>query len=208
MQIFIVQDGELIINRPEVMLHAELHNILRRDKDRYKKQAFRELAYIYFTIDPKSPAYKNGYNEEETHLYALEKSNLSDDWKPDQDVKKAQKEYAHINSSAIKEVIRESLIAFKDYAKITKLIRKHIDKLLDAAEEADLGVDDITKLINYTTQLIELGTKVPDVKDKLYASLKAVESSMDIDNDADLVRGTTESIPSSFDPERDFGHGR
>lgn len=207
MQIFIVENGELVINRPEVFLHAKLNHILRRDKDRYKKQAFRELAYIYFTTDPESPAYKNGYNEEETHLYAVEKSNLPEDWKPDKDVTDAQKEYAHINSSAIKEVIKESLIAFRNYSKITKLIRKHIDKLLEAAEEADLGVDDITKLINYTTQLIELGTKVPDIKDKLYTSLKAVEGSMDIDNDDDLVRGTAEVVPQSFDPERDFGHG-
>lgn len=208
MQIFIVENGELIINRPEVLLYPSLHKILMRDKDRYKKQAFREFAYIYFTTDPEAVPYKYGYNEDETEKYAIENSKLDKDWTPDEIVIEAQKEYKHVNGSVIKDVIKESLIAFRNYSKVTKLIRKHIDKLLYTAEEAgELSVDEINKLMNYTVQLLEIGNTIPAVKDKLNMSLKAVERSMDIDNDDDLVRGTTEKVPSSFDPERDFGHG-
>lgn len=209
MELFIVENGELIINRADVMLYPSLHKVLMRDKDRFKKQAFRELAYIFFTKDPNAVPYKHGYNEDETHQYAIEHSKLESNWKPDDIVSAAQEEYAHINGSVIKDVIKESLIAFRNYSKVTKLIRKHIDKLLFNAEEADdLSVDEINKLMSYTVQLLEIGNTIPAVKDKLYASLKAVEKSMDIDNDDDLVRGTAEKIPQSFDPEKDFGHGR
>ena len=205
MDIFAIKDGELIINRPDFALYPALATILRRDKDRFKKQAFRELAYIFITTDPNAVPFKNGYNESETHSYALDIAKLPEDWKPDSEVKAAIKEYQHLNSNAIKEVIRESLIAFRNYAKVTKLIRKHIDKILDQAEENDLGVDEINKLISYSEQLINLGNAIPQVKDKLNASLLIVERTMDLETDEDLVRGTTEKVPMSFEPNSDFG---
>ena len=204
MQIFKVQDGELIINRPEILLYENLARILHRDKDRFKKQAFKEFAYIYFTRDPESIVFKQGYNENESHEYAMDHAKLAEDWEPDEVVRKAQKEYDIANGSVIKEVIREALIAFHNYVKIIKLVRKHIDKLLKAAEETDLAVEDINKLISYSNQLIEIGNAVPSVKDKLYNSLRVVERSMDIDDNTDFVRGSDEQVPDSFDPNKDF----
>jgi hypothetical protein len=205
MQIFKVVDGELIINRPEILLYKNLGTILHRDKDRFKKQAFKELAYIYFTRDPESVVFKHGYNEQETHQYAVDNAKLDDSWEVDSIIKGAQKEYDIANSSVIKDVIREALIAFANYTKIIKLVRKHIDKILKTAEEieGDLTVEEINKLISYSNQLIEIGNAIPAVKDKLYNSLRIVEKSMDIDDNTDFVRGSEEVVPESFMPEND-----
>lgn len=204
-QLFKVEDGELVINKPEILLEVNLGTILRRDKDRNKKQAFKEFAYIFYTRDPEAFTFKHGFNEEETHIYAIEHTKLDDSWKPDDIVKKAQDEYTRVNGNVIKDVIRESLIAFANYTKIIRLVRKHIDKLLKQAEESDtdLGVDEINKLIQYSNQLIEIGQAIPTVKDKLQNSLAVVERSMDINDNTDLLRGSDQVVPTSFMPEND-----
>jgi len=204
MSLFKIVDGELIILKEEVMLHRALHTVLRRDKDRFKKQAFKELAYIYFVKDPDSPVFKYGMNEQESHKYAIDKTNMPNEWTVDEVMQEALKEYEYLTGSIVKDVIREALITFRNYIKILQLIRKHIDKLLKEADEHELTVEDIGKLMSYTEQLLKVSNAIPEIKDKLYNSLRIVEKNINITNETELVRGTAEPVPDSYNPNSDY----
>lgn len=204
MSLFKIVDGELTILKEEVMLHRALHTILRRDKDRFKKQAFKELAYIYFVKDPDSPVFKYGMNEVDAHVYALDKTKMPSDWTVDETMVEALKEYEYLTGSVVKDVIREALITFRNYIKILQLIRKQIDKLIKEAEEHELTVEDIGKLMSYTEQLLKVSNAIPEIKDKLYNSLRIVEKNINITNETELVRGTGEAVPDSFNASTDY----
>ena len=204
MSLFKIVDGELIILKEEVMLHHALHTVLRRDKDRFKKQAFKELAYIYFVKDPDSPVFKYGMNEQESHKYAIDKTSMPNEWTVDEVMQEALKEYEYLTGSIVKDVIREALITFRNYIKILQLIRKHIDKLLKEADEHELTVEDIGKLMSYTEQLLKISNAIPEIKDKLYNSLRIVEKNINITNETELVRGTAEPVPDSYNPNSDY----
>ena len=51
------EEGFKVVVDPELKLVPEFKSILTRDRSVEKKQAMRELSYIYFVYDHKSPYY-------------------------------------------------------------------------------------------------------------------------------------------------------
>ena len=143
-------------------------------------------------------------NEQESHKYAIDKTNMPNEWTVDEVMQEALKEYEYLTGSIVKDVIREALITFRNYIKILQLIRKHIDKLLKEADEHELTVEDIGKLMSYTEQLLKVSNAIPEIKDKLYNSLRIVEKNINITNETELVRGTAEPVPDSYNPNSDY----
>lgn len=67
----------LEINEPEILLTREFKALMDKDKSKGKKQAFKELTYIYLAIDWKSPY--SQYTELERHEEALRDSGITEE---------------------------------------------------------------------------------------------------------------------------------
>lgn len=79
MNVFVYDNvnNRLEINEGEIFLVTEFKNLLKKDKSKDKKLAFKELTYIYLAIDWKSPY--SQYSELERHEEALRDSGLTEE---------------------------------------------------------------------------------------------------------------------------------
>ena len=79
MNVFVYDNvnNRLEINEGEILLVKEFKDLFDKDKSKDKRQAFKELTYIYLAIDWKSPY--NQYSELEKHEEALRDSGLTEE---------------------------------------------------------------------------------------------------------------------------------
>lgn len=86
-KLFKFEDYNVTIE-PEVLLLAPFKKIWDRDKNKDKRVAMQELAYIYFMGDPRSD-YQYIIDEEERTKSIKEGQGMPAKWKPDKAVKDA-----------------------------------------------------------------------------------------------------------------------
>ena len=79
MNVFVYDNvnNRLEINEGEILLVREFKNLFDKDKSKDKRQAFKELTYIYLALDWKSPY--SQYTELERHEEALRDSGLTEE---------------------------------------------------------------------------------------------------------------------------------
>ena len=79
MNVFVYDNvnNRLEINEGEILLVREFKNLFNKDKSKDKRQAFKELTYIYLALDWKSPY--SQYTELERHEEALRDSGLTEE---------------------------------------------------------------------------------------------------------------------------------
>jgi hypothetical protein len=89
----------------------EFKRLVTRDKDRFKKLAFKELAYVYLTIDYRSPF----FNEKEDRRIPLIKKELGlpDDWEPDEAVKEAIARYELLMETPIIRLLKKARLTIE-----------------------------------------------------------------------------------------------
>lgn len=99
----------------------EFKRILTRDRDRKKRNAFKELAFVYLYIDHRSPF----FNEPADRKMDLIKRELNMDpsWEPDGDVMDA--------------VARYELLTETPVIRLLKKARRTIEKMEDYFDEVD-----------------------------------------------------------------------
>lgn len=84
-----LEDTKLILD-PNVLAIPVVRKIYDRDPDEQKPQAYKELMYVYYVCDFKSP-YSN-YPEEERE-FKVRTDFMGEDWQPDEELKDLMKEY-------------------------------------------------------------------------------------------------------------------
>lgn len=137
---------------------------------RKKLHSTKELAYIWFLTDRKSPI-KNNYKGIQRHKKAIEKLGLPEDWKPDKHIEIAMKDWEELTetqTSKVLEEMRESLFSSQD---IISILRKKLDKRVKFASEfeglpdidTDTGVDIVDELMKNVKSLMEMASKIPDM---------------------------------------------
>lgn len=98
MRIFYLEDYEVKVE-PEALMLEPFKAVWDRDKDKRKKKAMKELAFLYFFCDSRSD-YQYLINEED-RKEAIKKGEAMDaKWEPDEVVKKAIDFYNSFKSSA------------------------------------------------------------------------------------------------------------
>lgn len=97
MELFIIEDNEVLINAPYIKLIPQFRNLFNKHgKVAYDRNTFgiKRLTYIYFMADMSSPIME--YPEERRKEKALEYSKLTKEEVDDECVKEALKEYKEL----------------------------------------------------------------------------------------------------------------
>lgn len=101
-----INDYEILLVKEFAKLWDKKRNICKEDKTGEKRlKAYKELTYIYLTLDFKSPYFK--YTEQDKHEAALEDSGLTEDDLKNDDFRAAYHKYDEIqNTDPILELIK------------------------------------------------------------------------------------------------------
>jgi hypothetical protein len=84
----------------------EFKKILTRDKDRKKRNAFKELAFVYLYIDHRSP-FSNEPSDRKADLIKRE-LNMDSGWEPDSDVMEAVARYELLTETPIIRLLKKA----------------------------------------------------------------------------------------------------
>lgn len=165
MRLFREENFQVIVD-PELRTIPQFKRIITRDRDRKKRSAFKELAYIYFVYDYKSPYFI--YPEAERRIRVRKDLELEPGWMEDKEMKEAVATYiSFLDTPAIKSLIaiREGLLSS---AKVIDALRMRIDETLaDATDQDAEDPVDIGSVVKSVTQLIELSEKLPKAIDTI-----------------------------------------
>jgi len=148
------EEGFKVVVDPELKLVPEFKSILTRDRSVEKKQAMRELSYIYFVYDHKSPYYI--YPLEERLLRVSKDSGLGEGYEPDTKVSNAIKKYLELGKTpTIKSLtsIRNGLLTSSS---LIDVLRKRIEEAL-----TDDDIDDMDPIVRSVTRMLEISEKLP-----------------------------------------------
>ena len=167
------EDNNVIIIAPEIKTIPAFAAIIARDKDRQKRNAKKELAYIYYVTDFMSPY--SIYDEEEREVRAQKACGFSDGWRKDAIIKHAIHQYEELQQTpAIKSLktIRETLFSALN---AVKYVRTYLDRtiahLTSEADDEDGPEMDTESLIKTVNELLKLADKLPTT----IATLEQVE---------------------------------
>lgn len=178
------EDGELVIDRDEILLVKEFHKILTKDKGsardsqaRKKMLAFKEFAFIYFYTDYTSP-YIERDDKDRMRVSKLEAC-LEDDWTPDAEVKDGIRKYKELqNGFAINSFIELKKGLKSTYEAITLInqqtsifINMVSDKLTKVQDLKDVNPADLvvlnTALIGNIGQMTKLAKQTMQTMEEI-----------------------------------------
>jgi predicted RNA binding protein with dsRBD fold (UPF0201 family) len=148
------EEGFKVVVDPELKLVPEFRSILSRDRTVDKKQAMKELSYVYFAYDHKSPYYI--YPIQERLLRVSKDTGLGENYEPDTKVVSAIRKYLELGKTpTIKSLtsIREGLLTS---SRLIDTLRKRIE---EALEDDDL--EDIDPIVRSVTRMLEISEKLP-----------------------------------------------
>ncbi len=162
-----VEENHVVSVAPEIKLIPQYATLTNRDKSKEKKDSFREFAYIYFTVDFKSPYYI--YPKEERKQRVKIELGYDPDWNPDKLINAAIVKYEELQitpSISTLIAIRESLLTS---SKVIEALRSRIEESLlrfntpSEDENAAEALTDITNIVASVTSLLTLASKLPAV---------------------------------------------
>ena len=150
MELFTIEENQVII-RPELRMIPQFKKIITRDKDRYKRQALLELAYIYYMYDYKSP-YMN-ISDIDRHSQIIKHLKLGENWDLDSDLKEAVNQYLEFQETPSIKALKSTRNALLNASKV-------IDVMNHTTEQA-LEDEDMVTAIETTEKLLTLADKLP-----------------------------------------------
>jgi hypothetical protein len=202
MKFFKYIDGVVELDKELIALYPNAKKILSRDRGgkvtgdpdgRLKLYAFKEFTYIYFRCDFEAYPAQHGLTEKEAHLYAAKQSGLGKDYQPDEVVLAFMKQYEDEHLTAAKHAIKTLIRIFALNEKLVEKIEKNLTSTL---ELPTMTAPQITELLGYQKQLIEIATSVPATTKKLKEAMNLLEEE---ERNKETMRGGEEKS-SSFDP--------
>ena len=149
----ILDDSTLLLTKEFAALMTPERNKCKEDSSGlHKLKAFREMTYIYFAIDWKSPY--SGFAEQERHKAALDDSKLTEDEFNDPIFRAACRKYRALQES-------------NRYVRLLQAAQTVTDKIIDYFDNIDLTAtkDDGTPLV-----------KITDIQKAMDQSVKQIES--------------------------------
>jgi hypothetical protein len=195
-KLFTLVNGELVINKIELLTITPFRNIARKDRE----IAFKEFAYIYHVADPRSLANIKGESEKDAHVTATSLVGLDTDWKPSQDVTNAimyyRTEMTHVGS----DVVLELLKTFKYNKDVIEQVRRSIG---DTLSKGKLSKDQAAEILGLIQTTIKLARDIPGLVRDLNKAIS--EFSKNIEEDSvPFLRGTNDRVPQSMDFDNDL----
>lgn len=204
-KLFSFKDGDIVINKIEILTIPVYTTILRRDKGsvgdssgRKKLQAFKEFAYIYHMADVNSLPNRNGYRMSKAISYSKDKAGLPKEWVADDVINKAIKVYKAEQDSLPRRTILDLLKTYGVIATVTGKLRLAIE---EAADDDTISVDKAAELFKTISLLIEQGDQLPKLTAKLTSAISQLEQIEDKKN-REIMRGSESFVPDSAYPDK------
>lgn len=152
MELFTIEENQVVIS-PELRIIPQFKKIIARDKDRNKRQAFIELAYIYFMYDYKSP-YMN-ISDIDRHDQIIRHLKFKEGWEPDSDIKEAVAQYLEFQETPSIKALKSTKNALLNASKVIDVMNRTVE---DALSEED---KDMVTAIDTVDKLLSLADKLP-----------------------------------------------
>lgn len=149
-----------VVPDPELQFIPEFAALLKRDRSKGKHTYIKELAYIYFMHDHKSPYAI--YAADERMVRVNKDLGLAEDYVPDKLVDAAVQRYLEFaQTPTIKTLtsIREGLLTS---SRLIDTLRYRIERELQKEE-----VEDLDALVRSVQRMLEIGEKLPKVIDNI-----------------------------------------
>ena len=149
MKLFDIDNNKVIIH-PEALLIQSFKLLWDRDKSKDKSAAMKEIAYVYFMTDFKSPY--DRYDAEEKHLQVSIDIIGKDKYTPDDQVKAAMNTYKNLQQTFSMKFLESAKVAAKELMKFFNTI--------DLGERTNNGAVvykpvDITNALSQSVKVIE-----------------------------------------------------
>lgn len=180
-----------IINDVSITLNKKFKAVFTKNKD--KELALKELGFVWWTSDRKSPAIREGLNDKEILSEGIFNFELPKDWKPDNIVLEAIKEYQKGETVTLR--LYKNLL--KSFDKADKVVSILVDRIDAAVNKSELSAADVRLLTSELKELLSLATDIP----YKIAKFKELEKMI---HEEELIgeekKGGGE-IPESYEPE-------
>lgn len=201
------EDGVLTLNKDEATLNPLIREIIKRDKGgkiegdmsgQKKEYAFREFKYVYYTCDFDAYPSQHGLSTKAAHSYAIKEAELPEAYEPDEVIRALMKQYRREHLTPSKEIIIELVGVFSFNLDIVKSIRNNLQNLMN---NSGLTKDQISELIKYQQQLLDVSTEIPNQVKKLRQTLSLVQE----EEQTIQIRRGGEEVDPSMRPDNAIG---
>lgn len=155
MKLFVLKDGELSVE-PQVYGLLPFKEILKRDKSKSKENALKEMLFIYYYMDIKSP-YTIISNIQERETEIKKDIKLPENWKIDNIIQQALDFYESRSLTVIAKLYKNTLKAANDVSEYLTMT----DVLLAERDDKGKPVNDISKI---TAAITKVKTIMQDLK--------------------------------------------
>ena len=176
MNLFKYEDNKIVVD-VELRLIPEFRKLIAKDKDRFKKDALKEFAFIYFMYDYKSPYAV--YSEEERFERVKKECELEKEWKVDKTLQEAIDKYLELlETPTVKSLksLRESLLTS---SKVIDVLRKTIEKKV--LQDEEIADDNIEEAVTLLDKLLKLGSSLPTTINSLQQLEEKVKAEQSLD---------------------------
>lgn len=150
--------NNLVVIEPQNLFIPEMKSIWDRDKSKTKDKAYKELSYIYYLVDYKSPY--NSYPEDHREEIIIKDFIRDDKWKPDELITNAILKYSEFQETPSMRLM-----------KAAKKAQDRITKYLDTGE----GSDDIKELMMVIKEIGKAVESVDKIEDKVKKEITSSE---------------------------------
>lgn len=197
--LFKIEGGEVKPLTSREATIKEVRQILQRDKGsngdadgRKKLMAYRELGFVYWVADYRSPGNLNGYEGKALVDDAKRNFNLPDTWEPDKTVLDLIELYRYnVNGGIAAKTLMEIASTFRLMLETVKLIKEKIRIKLNTPDVTDAELKDLMSMQN---ELLKLTADIPK-KNKEIETAKEMLKQMEED-DVEIARGGVKVLTS------------
>lgn len=174
------------------MLDKDIRSLYNRDKTKDKKHYIQECIVIYYLGDPKSPAKQSGLSDAECLKMAIEQADLPSNYIPDALVLRLIKRYYEENITEAGRVVENILKGLHNI----NLSIDVINSLLNEKLKSNIGIDDISNVINLMNSINAQSKELPAILKRL----EEAKENLMYEKESELARGGS-VVLSSMDAE-------
>lgn len=174
------------------MLDKDIRTLYNRDKTKDKKHYIQECIVIYYLGDPKSPAKQSGLSDAECLKMAIEQADLPSNYIPDTLVLRLIKRYYEENITEAGRVVENILKGLHNI----NLSIDVINSLLNEKLKSNIGIDDVSNVINLMNAINAQSKELPAILKRL----EEAKENLMYEKESELARGGS-VVLSSMDAE-------
>jgi len=165
---FKLDNSNRIIIDPDLLPIPEFKAVWEADKSKTKEKAIRELQFVYYIADFKSP-YRKSYREED--IYDIVKKDFIGDsnWKTPDRVNKAIEKYKNLQETKILKFLYKAENALEQ-------IENYFDTFDINNLDADKQADAINKLLNNLSAVDNVSSRISDAIKRAEAEVQDIKT--------------------------------